>query len=115
MKINQLFEAKDLFPDVDVIKIDPDRADVYDIVQGIMPTLVRVAYTHLVDDKVKYNRTHTDEDDIPFEFTIGALEECLDEFIHNIKDKLDDISMHDRVTYIKGVSSEFKEKLDEGK
>jgi len=114
MKIREILtEAKDLFPEVDVIKIDPDRADVYDIVQSIMPTMVRIAYTNLVNDKEKYERTHTDEEDIPFEFTKDALEEEVDNLIKHITNRMDDLSSHDKSAYIDRIKSEFKEKLEE--
>jgi len=114
MKIKEILtESKDVFPDVDVIKLDPDRADVYDVVQSIMPTLVRMAYTYLVNDKQKYDRTHTDEEDTPFEFTKDALEEEVDKLIKHITNRFDDMSSHDKSAYIDRIKSEFKEKLED--
>lgn len=113
IKESLVTEAKDYFPDVDVIKLDPDRADTYDIVQALMPTLVRTAYVHLSHDKDKYERTHTEEDDEPFEFTNDALEERLDTLIDAIRNRLDDQSSHDKHAAIEKIKSEFKEKLTE--
>jgi len=109
-------EGKDLFSDVDVLKIDPDRADVYDVVQALMPTLVRMSYTYLIDDKTKYDRAnHPDDEDYkPFEFDVNALEERLDDLVRSIRDKLEDLTAADRKAYINKVKSEFKEKLTEG-
>jgi hypothetical protein len=105
-----LTEAKNLFNDVDVIKLDPDRVDAHDIVSAIMPTLVRVAYTQLVYDQTKYNRGKDDEDP-EFEFTADELEERLDTLIGHVRDKLD-MSGHDKMDYINKMSSEFKQKLE---
>jgi hypothetical protein len=105
-----LTEAKDLFNDVDVIKLDPDRVDAHDIVSAIMPTLVRVAYTQLVHDQTKYNRGKDDEDP-EFEFTKDELEERLDTLIGHVRDKLD-MSGHDKMDYITNMSGEFKQKLE---
>jgi len=103
----------DIFPDVDVIKLDPDRADAHDIVQALMPTLVRMAYVYLSEDKVKYERTHNDPDDTPFEFTEDALEEHLDLLIENITKRLDDQSSHDKKAAIDHIAKEFKAPLTE--
>jgi len=108
-------ESKDVFPDVDVIKLDPDRADAYDVVQSLMPTLVRMSYVYLVEDKIKYERTHKDEEDTPFEFTEDALEERLDDLIKHIRNRLDDESSHDKKAAIDRLKGEFKEKLEEEK
>ncbi len=112
LKDSMLTEA-DIFPDVDVIKLDPDRADPYDVAQALMPTLVRMAYVYLTEDKVKYERTHRAEDDTPFEFTSDALDERLETLIDNICKRLDDMSTHDRKAFIDRISKEFKEKLTE--
>jgi hypothetical protein len=106
-----LIEAKDFFTDVDVIKLDPDRADAHDVVSAIMPTLVRMAYTYLAQDKIKYDRNKDDEDP-EFEFTKDALEERLDNLIGHVRDRLD-MSGHDKLNYITRLKDEFKEKLTE--
>jgi hypothetical protein len=107
-------EAKDVFSDVDVIKIDPDRADPYDIVSAVMPTLVRAAYVLLVEDQIKYKR-NKDEDDPEFEFTEEALSERLDELIKQVCRRFDDQSRHDLNAYITRLKGEFKVKLEEEK
>jgi hypothetical protein len=103
----------DVFPDIDVIKLDPDRADSHDVVNALMPTLIRMAYVYLTDDKIKYERTHRDEEDTPFEFTEDELDDRLENLIENVIKRLEEVSTHDRKDYIKRLSSEFKEKLTE--
>jgi len=106
-----LTEAKDLFNDVDVIRLDPDRADATDVVSALMPTIVRIAYTNLIHERNKYERTHTDEEDDKFEFTVEALDEKVEELVDHIRDRLD-MSRHDRESYINRLKDEFKEKLE---
>lgn len=106
-----LTEGRDRFDDVDVIKLDPDRADIYDIVSALMPTLTRIAYTYLIDDKERYEKTHRDEEDDPFEFTESELEDRLDDVIRLLRDKLDDQTSSDKMSYIKALAKEFKEPL----
>lgn len=113
----KLTESKDWFPDIDVIKLDPDRIDAYDMIQALMPTLVRTAYVWLMHDKEKYERTATpasddDDGDPAFDFSMDALEERLDDLVSAIKNRLDDMSSHDKHSYIDRIKSEFKEKLD---
>ena len=110
-----LTESKDFFPDIDVLKIDPDRADAYDIVQTLMPTLVRIAYVNLMEKKIKYDRTHKDKDDEPFVFNNDALEDELDDLIKFVRNRMDDLSSHDKKSYIDKVKTEFSEKLIENK
>jgi hypothetical protein len=107
----KLVESKDYFPDVDVLKLDPDRVDVYDIVSNLMPTLVRMAYVNLCHEKEKYERTHTDDEDEPFAFTVDELEDKLDDLISLVRDRFDDLTSRDKISYIDRVKSEFKEKL----
>lgn len=103
----------DVFADIDVIKLDPDRADSHDVVNALMPTLIRMAYVYLVDDKAKYERTHRDEEDTPFEFTTDELDDRLENLIENVVKRFEEVSMRDRKADIKKMSSEFKEKLNE--
>jgi len=112
MKITQLLEAKDLFTDVDVIKLDPDRADVYDVVSALMPTLTRIAYTNLVHERTRYTRGK-DEEDSDFEFTADALDEELEKLVGLIVNKFEDQNSHDRLAVINKLKSEFKDKLEE--
>lgn len=107
--------TNDMFPDVDVLKLDPDRADITDVVDVLMPTLVRMAYVELVIAKKKYERTHTDEEDDPFEFTVDALEEKVGDIVSLLKDKLDDLNYRDFVGIINKIKSEFKEKIEDSK
>ena len=108
----KLNEAVDLFPEVDVIKFDPDRIDMYDVVNSLMPTLARVAYVILSQKKVKYDSTHTDEEDEPFEFTKDALEEELSDVVDDLVERLNDQTMRDRLEIIDKLSGEFKDLKD---
>jgi hypothetical protein len=111
--VNQITEGKDYFPEVDVIKLDPDRVDVQDITQALLPTLIRIAYAHLAQDKAKYERTHTDEDDDPFEFTESELEDRLDMLVRSLRDSIGDLTGSDYKSAIDSVKKEFKEKLSD--
>ena len=115
-KSEQITEGKDVFPDVDVLKIDPDRADAYHIVQALMPTMVRIAYTHLVHDNIKFKREHAndaDEENLKFDFNVDGLEERLDDLVKAITRRFDDMTSHDKAAYISKIKSEFKEPLTE--
>jgi hypothetical protein len=111
----QIVESKDYFSDVDVLKFDPDNVDAYDIVSTLMPTIVRIAYVNLCHNKEKYERTHTDEEDEPFDFSQDALEDEVDDMIGHITNRFGDLSSRDKASYIDRVKSEFKEKLTEPK
>lgn len=106
-----LESSSDYFSDVDVIKFDPDKVDTHDIVNALMPTLVKMAYVQLSDDKKKYERTHTDEDDEPFKFTKDELEERLDDIVGNLKDRLSDLSSRELIYHINKMEKEFREPL----
>jgi len=112
MKLSQILESKDLFLEVDVIKLDPDRADAYDVVSHIMPTLVRIAYCDMVHDKAKHDRMYDEEDDEPYQFTADQLEDKLDDLVKLVREKFEDLSTHDRLSYIDKMKSEFKPQLD---
>ena len=110
MKLN---EVQDLFKDMDVIKLDPDRADVYDVVNALMPTLVRMSYTFLVDDKRQHERTHTDEDDAKFDFDTGALIEMVNETISTLRKRLSGVDDGDIKQLIDTIKGEFTQPLTE--
>lgn len=105
----QLNEARDLFPEADVIKLDPDRIDMHDVTHTLLPTLARVAYVILSQKKIKYERTHTDEEDEPFEFTKDALEEEFSDVLSDLVERLNDVSMRDRLSVIDQIKSELKD------
>lgn len=112
VQTKQINEATDYFPNVDLIKIDPDRADSYDIVSALLPTLVKIAYVDMSHDKVKYDRTHNDEEDTPFDFSESELVDRLDNVINQIRNRLDDMSAQDKKAFINRVKSDFITKLD---
>lgn len=114
VKESLIFEAKDLFTDVDVIKLDPDRADAYDVVSALMPTLVRMAYTNLVHERTRVTRGK-DEEDSDFEFTADALDEEVEKLVDHVVKRFEDQNSHDRLAVINRVKSEFKDKLEEKK
>ena len=113
--LNEALEHQ--FKEIDTITIDPDRDDVYDITNKIMPSLIRMAYTHLVADKVshekKFGASSDDEDSYNFSFTKSELVDRLETLINNLKDKLDDethgTELKDSITKME---SEFKTPLD---
>lgn len=113
-KQNEDILKEDLFKDVDVIKLDPDRIDAYDIVTSMMPTIIRTAYVNLTEDKKKYEKNF-DEEDETFEFSEYALGDAVDDLIEHIRNKFKDISMHDRKIYIDRIKDEFKVPLTDKK
>ena len=116
MKITQLLNEARLqhFDDVDVIKIDPDRDGPHEIVERLMPVLAKVAYTYLMGDKSKHERTHgpksDEEDAYNFDFTKGALRDNLEELIGHVCNRMKDMSQRELDAVIEAAAKDFKEK-----
>lgn len=116
---DSLNESRDVFKDQHVIKLDPDRTDVWDVAREIMPVLVKLAYKEHIAERDKHNkqrhvadpRDADDEDDPEYEFTTEALVSLVDEYVSAMKKRLNDISDDDIRSYIEGVSHDFPEKL----
>lgn len=115
MKLQSLLtEASMNFDDFDIIKIDPDRDDVHDVADKIIPTIARLAYTNLMADKQKHEKKYgaksDDEDAYNFQFDKSALEEEMEKIIELLSARLGSTSVIS--DGIKAASDSFKEKLD---
>lgn len=104
------------FKEKDTIVIDPDRDDSHDIVNKLMPTLIRMAYTHLVIDQVSHEKRHgpksDDEDAYNFEFTKSELRDRISTLIDHVREKLDDITDSELDEDISRMEHEFKTPLE---
>lgn len=112
MKLHSLLnEASMNFDDFDTIKVDPDRDDVYDLAEKIIPTIARLAYTNLMADKErhekKYGPASDDEDAYNFQFDKSALVEEMEKVIDQLNTRLGSVISDG----IKGASDSFKVKL----
>ena len=117
MKIAQvLLKEAMLFDDFHVIKLDPDRADTFDVFDQLKPLIVKMAYKNLHSDKEKHERKYgpksDDEDAYNFEFTEEALAEEVESIMSDLAGKLNTISSKDVKSAIQAVSKEFKEPLE---
>ena len=100
MKLNSLLtESTMLFKDFHEIKVDPDRDDVRDITDKLLPLAVKMAYTQLYHDRKKheqkYGEASDDEDAYNFEFTADALGELTEELLGHLADRLKEVSSSD--------------------
>lgn len=108
----KLTEVQELFAELDVIKLDPDRTDVYDIIHALLPTLVRISYANMVEDQRKYNRTHASEDDERFQFTKETLIETVNDLIASLRKRFDAVDDKMIGDVIETIKSEFKTQLE---
>lgn len=117
---DEIVTESNLFPDVDTIRLDPDRVDVYDIVSHLLPTIVKISYTFLHADKIKHERKYgsddpdTEEDD-KFAFNKSALRDEIQQVIQHLTDRLEGLTYTDFDNTIDAVSKEFKYPLDKEK
>lgn len=117
MKIFALLtEAKMLFPDFHEIKLDPDRSDLHDITNQLMPLIVKMAYKDLWIDKEKHEQKYgpksDDEDAYNFEFTHDALVEKVEAMLSNLAERLKDVRTADIKEEIKRSEKDFEDKLE---
>lgn len=117
MRINEIINSNNLFKSEDIIKIDPDRADLVDIKDEILPIIIKLAYKQLVSDKAKFEKKfgeydENDPDSLKFEFTIEELNDITETLLLNFKEKLVDISSSDIKKIIKNLSIDFKFPLE---
>jgi hypothetical protein len=117
MKIATLLtEAKMLFPDFHEIKLDPDRSDLHDITNQLMPLIVKMAYKDLWIDKEKHEQKYgpksDDEDAYNFEFTESALVDKVEDMLSALAERLKDIRMADIKEEIKRSEKDFQDKLE---
>lgn len=105
-----------LFSDFHEIKVDPDRADTFDLMDRLMPLIVKMAYKNLFSDKEKHEKKYgtksTDEDAYNFEFTEAALAEEVDAVLNDLGSKLKTVSDSNIKAVIKAVSKDFKDPLE---
>lgn len=112
--VEQLTEAEHLFDDFEEIKVDPDRDDVYDLVNKIMPAIIKISYTFLYHDKVKHDRTyHNEEEEDKFDFSVDALRQMTEEVIGHVKDRLDNITSAAITEDIGRLAKDFRYPLEE--
>lgn len=116
MKISDFITEAMLFSDFHEIKVDPDRDDLHDIQDKLLPVIVKMAYKNLFSDKEKHERKHgpksTDEDAYNFEFTESALAEEVEAMLNALGNKLKELNSSDIKSTIKAVSKDFKDPLE---
>lgn len=101
-----------MFDDVEVLKFDPDRADIYDIAHGLMGLLVKMSYVNFLHSKAKHEKLYDGEDDEKFKFTAEELADEVDVCIDQLKNKLGDMRTKDIMDAIEAVAPSFKQPLD---
>lgn len=118
MKLSNLLETM-LFKDFHEIKVDPDRDDLHDIENKLLPVLVKMAYTNLYHDRKKhegkYGPPSDDEDSYNFEFTEDALSEMTTEMLDQLADRLKEVTTGDIKSTITASLKDFPEPLAKGK
>ena len=101
-----------MFDDVEVLKFDPDRADVYDVAHGLMGLLVKMSYVNFLHSKAKHEKLYDDEEDQKFKFTAEELADEVNTVIDQLREKLADMNTKDILDAIKTVAPSFKQPLD---
>ena len=118
MKISSLLESM-LFSELHNVKIDPDRADVGDLMDKLLPLLVKIAYKNLHSEKEQHERKHgpksDDEDAYNFDFSVDALVEKVDELSDQLADELKYLKTAEVKDTIKALSKDLKEPLKDKK
>lgn len=112
MKITSILNESKQFSEPDFITLDPDRADSHDVVDKILPSLVRMAYVQFVDDKNKHEKRFGDDEEMLFKFTADELRDRLEDLIGHVVDKLKDLSSKDLDRAIDSLKSEYKTPLE---
>lgn len=117
MKISALLtEAKMLFPDFHNIKLDPDRSDLHDVTNQLLPLIVKMAYKDLWVDKEQHERKYgpksDDEDAYNFEFTHDALIDKVEDLLSVLAERFKDIRLADIKDEIKRAEKDFRDKLE---
>ncbi len=118
MKLTSLLEAM-LFKDFHDIKVDPDRDDLHDIKDKLLPVLVKMAYTNLYHDRTKhegkYGPASDDEDAYNFEFTEDNLGEKTEDLLNALAEKLKELSSSEINHVIAASAKDFPVPLDKKK
>jgi hypothetical protein len=108
----ELDESDHLFNRSDDVMIDPDRSDVHDVMNALMPSLIKMAYTFLYHDKVKHERKHSgDEGEDQFDFSAEALRDEVQQLITSLCKRLEDQSNKDIDDDIERLKADFKHPL----
>lgn len=119
MKLNSILSEALLFKDFHEIKVDPDRDDVFDIKDKLLPVIVKMAYTNLFHARKKheqkYGEASDDEDAYNFEFTEDALNEETEEVLNILAEKLKEISSSDIKSVISASLKDFPMPLEKKK
>ena len=107
MKIRTyLTESSRYFKEADVIKIDPDRDDHMDVVNALIPSLVKMAYTYYLHDKTK----HRDDEMSPV-LTKDELLEQIEDLVKRVTTKLNEMPTRSWMAVIEELQSQFPNKL----
>lgn len=102
-----LVEQRDDLFDLEAIKVDPDRDDVYTVVRSSLPVIVKMAYVSLYLKKQKH------KSDDAFEFTNQALRDEIEQLLKHFSELYGRMDTSLDVTdAIKRVAKEFKEPLE---
>lgn len=109
-------ESINYFDDVEEITLDPDRTDLYDVVNLLAPFLVKYAYVGLQFKRHQHERRHgprsDEEDAYNFDdFTRAGLKDELEDVITHLKKRLDDLTSKRLDEYIDATIHTFKEPL----
>lgn len=119
MKLTSLLFETMLFKDFHEIKIDPDRDDIHDIKNKLLPVLVKMAYKNLTLDREKHQKKYgpssDEEDAFNFEFTQDALAEATDDLVSDLIEKLTEMSNSDVIDAITTSLKDFPVPLEKKK
>jgi hypothetical protein len=114
-----VMEGSHVFPDVDKLELDPDRMDAHDVARALLPTMIRMAYVHLLEDKKTHERRHgpksDDEDAYNFDLSKDALFERFEDLQNALADRIKELDEEDFNVAVKQLSREFTEPLEEKK
>ena len=114
MKIHSILESM-LFKDLDNVNIDPDRDDVGDLKDKLLPVIIKMAYKNLHSSKEAHEKKHgsasDDEDAYNFDFTEAALEEEVETVLGQLAGELKEFPSADLRDAIKRISVHFPERL----
>lgn len=109
-----VLESKSLAPET--ITLNPERDDSHDVIDKLMPFLLKQAYHYLLIDKNNHERKYgphsTEEDSFNFDFTEDNLLDELDSVIHGLVTRLEGQTTSDRKEMLDRLKSSFPEPLN---
>ena len=120
----KLSEGRDVFKDAVDLSFDPDRTDPHDVAWGIMPLIVKCAYSEFIGKRDQYNKSRhiadpkevesgDDEDDPEFQFTESELIDVVESWTRGVASVLSEMSQQNLKHHIEMVQDSFPEKLAE--